>query len=125
MNFPFVFLQTFYRETINASKMSKTMTLKSEQNLFMPNFSTKNSDDPDEEINSSNNMSVISQWDKLPSADSEPDESFSEMKPTKVIYQKVLTRKLGGKLAEERGYQNVKILLSDSLVIQSCYDKRS
>jgi hypothetical protein len=49
----------------------------------MPNFSTKNSDDPDEEINSSNNMSVISQWDKLPSADSEPDESFSEMKPTK------------------------------------------
>ena len=93
MNFPFVFLQTFYRETINASKMSKTMTLKSEQNLFMPNFSTKNSDDPDEEINSSNNMSVISQWDKLPSADSEPDESFSEMKPTKVIYQRVLTTK--------------------------------
>ena len=82
MNFPFVFLQTFYRETIDASKMSKTMTLKSEQNLFMPNFSTKNSDDLDEET-SSNNMSVISQWDKLPSADSEPDESFSEMKPTK------------------------------------------
>merc|ERR1711971_1154654 len=77
------FVKTFYRETINASKMSKTMTLKSEQNLFMPNFSTKNSDDPDEEVNSSNNMSVISQWDKLPSADSEPDESFSEMKPTK------------------------------------------
>ena len=59
----------------------------------MPNFSTKNSDDLDEEINSSNNMSVISQWDKLPSADSEPDESFSEMKPTKVIYQRVLTTK--------------------------------
>ena len=58
------------------------MTLKSEQNLFMPNFTTKNSDDLDEET-SSNNMSVISQWDKLPSADSEPDESFSEMKPTK------------------------------------------
>ena len=73
--------------------MSKPLTLKSEQNLFMPNFSTKNSDDPDEEINSSNNMSVISQWDKLPSADSEPDESFSEMKPTKVIYQRVLTTK--------------------------------
>ena len=93
MNLPFVFLQTFYRETINASRMSKPLTLKSEQNLFMPNFSTKNSDDPDEEINSSNNMSVISQWDKLPSADSEPDESFSEMKPTKVIYQRVLTTK--------------------------------
>ena len=82
MNFPFVFLQTFYRETIDASKMSKTVTLKPEQNLFMPNFSTKNSDDLDEET-SSNNMSVISQWDKLPSADSEPDESFSEMKPAK------------------------------------------
>ena len=103
MNFPFVFLQTFYRETINASKMSKPLTLKSEQNLFMPNFSTKNSDDPDEEINSSNNMSVISQWDKLPSADSEPDESFSEMKPTKVIYQRVLATK------QRQGNQTVKI----------------
>ena len=81
------------------------MTLKSEQNLFMPNFSTKNSDDPDEEINSSNNMSVISQWDKLPSADSEPDESFSEMKPSKAAMMQenntTPVRKVVGQLKSE------------------------
>merc|ERR1712029_610416 len=80
------FVKTFYRETLDVSKMSKTATLKPEQNLFMPNFTTKNQADLDEEMDSSkksSTMSVISQWDKLPSADSDPDESFSEMKPTK------------------------------------------
>ena len=59
---------------------------KSDQNLFMPNFTTKNivNDDDEEESSSdvkSSNFSVISQWDKLPTTDSDPDESFSEMKP--------------------------------------------
>merc|ERR1712083_128739 len=56
--------------------------LKSDQNLFMPNFTTKNTDDQYQDDYQENSIkSVISQWDNLPIDDlSEPDESFSEMK---------------------------------------------
>merc|ERR1712156_929873 len=51
--------------------------------MGMPNFTTKNTDDQHQDDYQENSIkSVISQWDNLPIDDlSEPDESFSEMKP--------------------------------------------
>jgi len=50
----------------------------------MPNFTTKNTDNQHQDDYQENSIkSVISQWDNLPIDDlSEPDESFSEMKPS-------------------------------------------
>merc|ERR1712156_1153615 len=52
--------------------------------MGMPNFTTKNTDDQHQDDYQENSIkSVISQWGNLPIDDlSEPDESFSEMKPT-------------------------------------------
>ena len=55
------------------------------QNLFMPNFTTMNSINEDE---NSQKSSIISNWDQLqvhdhqPIEDDDDDEVFSEMRPT-------------------------------------------
>ena len=77
--FPLSF-QTFYRENVEMKSPIKA----NPNNDFMPNFTTT------KEPESQNASSVISQWEKLPELrqedelqEDEPDESFSEMKPSK------------------------------------------
>merc|ERR1711884_813303 len=72
---------TFYRENVEMKSPIKA----NPNNDFMPNFTTT------KEPESQNASSVISQWEKLPELrqedellqEDEPDESFSEMKPSK------------------------------------------
>ena len=106
-NFFALFLQTFYRESVEA----KSTLPAAPNNDFMPNFTTK------EEIPSSQNASsVISQWEKLPELrqedeqeqrveeEDEPDESFSEMKPSMMQENNITTtpvRKVVGQLKSE------------------------
>ena len=76
-----LFFQTFYRENVEMKSPIKA----NPNNDFMPNFTTT------KEPESQNASSVISQWEKLPELrqedellqEDEPDESFSEMKPSK------------------------------------------
>ena len=117
MSFFFLLLQTFYREnlepqlTLNKNTSSKSPYFKKnqDQNLFMPNFTT-NANDMYLDDSIKSGSSVVSQWDKLPIADPEPnnkietleddDEVFSEMKnPSPLISTPV--RKIVGQLKSE------------------------
>ena len=99
--FPLSF-QTFYRENVEMKSPIKA----NPNNDFMPNFTTT------KEPESQNASSVISQWEKLPELrqedelqEDEPDESFSEMKPSKAAMMQenntTPVRKVVGQLKSE------------------------
>ena len=85
LNYFFTPFQTFYREIVDPSRKLRANVNSAGQNLFMPNFTTMNSINEDE---NSQKSSIISNWDQLqvhdqqPIEDDDDDEVFSEMRPT-------------------------------------------
>ena len=100
-------LQTFYRENLDmksAKNNGNNLTSPTNQNknLFMPNFTTQPSFDPDSSKNS-----VISQWENLIHSSKDvleefqdSDSDFSEMKSENLAPIKV--RKVIGQLKSEK-----------------------